>query len=217
VYIHDRNRLHRVSTNGIITTVADSFKLSQSEITPGGMTVDSANNIYVLNRTYGVIKVDPTTGDLSSQVLDIDPITDNNDAQISNLASSDMFLSVNVLKYPSGISIESDKRTYISDTGNNRVLLVDEDGKAYVIRAGNPENLPTISGKTTPLNRPGNTALAQPGRLLVTDTANHRVLVFERWFDVSDPSKTNHKEKKDAPKKTMLQYIQDWNPFKKSK
>lgn len=84
-------------------------------------------------------------------------------------------LGVGSLKNPSDIFVASDRRVYLSDTGNNRVIFMDQDYKV----------LKTITqffdGATVhSLNKPEGLFVTDAGEVYIADTGNGRVVVLDR-------------------------------------
>ena len=123
VYIADRgnNRIRKVDTSGIISTVAFETSLLNE---PSGVFGDSLNNIYIASTgKHRIIKVNwvgPTgisvvagNGDFASAS---DPNGDGGSARAARV------------KNPSGVSLDTSGNIYIADSGNNRIRKVDTSG-----------------------------------------------------------------------------------------
>ena len=84
------------------------------------------------------------------------------------------------LRGPGGVAVTSDGRVVITDTWNDRVLLVATDGKSIATLAGTGEpgaHLDANNPTNTQLRGPVGVAVTGDGRVVITDTENHRVLM----------------------------------------
>ncbi|MBA3490005.1 MAG: hypothetical protein H0T78_10800 [Longispora sp.] len=83
------------------------------------------------------------------------------------------------LNNPSGVAIDVTGRLLIADSTNHRILAIAPDGSASVIAGtGHKGNILGATGTTTQLNNPRSVAIDAMGRVLITDSMNHRVLVI---------------------------------------
>jgi len=89
------------------------------------------------------------------------------------------------LKEPSGVTELRNGRVLIADTGNNRVLVVSKDGDSVDLFAGATRGNSVVRGdsivqgdpKEIVLWRPSGVTELRDGRILITDSGNHRVLI----------------------------------------
>lgn len=77
------------------------------------------------------------------------------------------------LDWPHNADRQADGTVVISDTGNNRVLIVDHDG----IVLWDSDSVPLSDGST--LDYPNDANLLDTGNLLITDRNNHRVIEID--------------------------------------
>ncbi len=73
------------------------------------------------------------------------------------------------LNDPQDIYIDEQDRIYIADTGNNRIIILDKNGK--LVRAIEPQE-----GSAYQLSEPGGVTTDKEGNLYVGDTGNKRIL-----------------------------------------
>lgn len=156
-----------------------NFRLS-----PGGVALDNAGNVYVTNQgMYGrVVKlapgsstpsVLPFTGLYEPQGLAVDGagtvyVTDFNNrvVKLAPGSNTQTELPIDGLNYPEGLAVDSAGSVYVADRGNNRVVKLDE--------ANNQTDLP-FNG----LKHPDAVALDTAGNVYVTDSDNNRVLKLD--------------------------------------
>ncbi len=128
VYIADtaNERIRKVDTNGIITTIAGNGKndypgdgraaTSASFNDPVGIALDSAGNLYIADRRNDVIRMVARSSGIITTIAGIGG-TDGE--------SGDGGLALNAqLSFPTGIAVDAVGRVYIGDTGNVRVRVL---------------------------------------------------------------------------------------------
>lgn len=157
-----------------------NFRLS-----PGGVTLDNAGDVYVTNQgMYGrVVKlapgssspsVLPFTGLYEPQGLVVDGngtvyVTDFNNRVVKLDAGSNnqTELPFDGLNYPEGLAVDTSGAVYVADRGNDRVVKVDA--------GSNQQTVLPFNG----LQNPDGVAVDSAGNVYVTDTDNDRVLKLD--------------------------------------
>ena len=153
-----------------------NFRLS-----PGGVALDKAGNVYVTNQGMrgkvvmlaagsNVATVLPFTDLYEPQGLAVDGsgnayVTDFNNRVVKLAAGSNdpTELPFTGLNYPEGVAVDAVGNVYVADRGNNRVVQL----------------APGSSNQTvllTDLNHPDGVAVDNAGNVFVTDSDNNRVL-----------------------------------------
>jgi sugar lactone lactonase YvrE len=138
IYIADsnNNRVRKVDTSGIITTVAgngtagyscaNGIATSVGLHSPKGVAVDISGNLYIADYGNQCIRKVDTLGNITT-------IAGNGTASYSG----DFLPAINAaLNYPTSVSVDSLGNIYIADYVNNRVRMVDTAGVITTI-AGN--------------------------------------------------------------------------------
>ncbi len=151
-------------------------------LSPGGVALDSAGNVYVASEAmYGRVvelasgsttpTVLPFTGLYEPQGVAVDTnaniyVTDFNNRLVKLAAGSNnqTLLPMTGLNYPEGVAVDSAGSVYVADRGNNRVVKL-------AAESNNQSVLPF-----TGLNNPDGVAVDGSGNVFVTDSDNHRVV-----------------------------------------
>lgn len=142
----DNNRIRKVDAAGIIATVAGDGTDAQLSH-PEGVAVDSAGNVYIADTgNYRIRKVD-TGGDITTVAGD-----GTRGSPLNGVPATS-----SPLNQPTGVAIGGDGNLYISDSGSNKVLMV--------------QLVPDVS-PDAPAITPGGGHFASPQTVTVCITAN---------------------------------------------
>ena len=151
-------------------------------LSPGGVAVDTAGNVYVSSEgMYGRVvalaagsnatTVWPFTGLYQPQGLAVDGagsvyVADFNNRVVKLAAGSNdqTVLPFTGLNYPEGVAVDSAGNVYVADRGNDRVV--------ELTAGSNNQTVLPFDG----LKDPDGVAVDSAGNVLVTDTDNNRVL-----------------------------------------
>ena len=174
VYISnaDDNHVRKVTPSGIISTYAGNGKLIPkngpalaSGMTPLGLAVDSAGNLYIADQTGAIEEVD-TSGNLT--ILAGQPgfggyAGDGGPALDAKLCQ------------PSSLTLDDARNIYVADTCNRIIRKIDANGVITTI-AGQPQ-VHGYSGDGGPainaeLGGPTDVAFDNMGNLYIADSAN---------------------------------------------
>src|SRR3989454_4287472 len=163
----NNNRIRKVSSDGIITTVAgngsqgfsgDGGPAINAQLAgPNSVAVDSAGNLFILDFYNNRIRK------VSS------------DGIITTIAGNAQ------LNHPQGIAVDSDGNLFIADTYNLRILKVSSDGIITTV-AGNGtygfsgDGGPAINARLSP----SGVAVDSAGNLFIADKPPHSQSLFQR-------------------------------------
>jgi len=178
LYISDysNNRIRKVDTKGIITTVAGNGSLSYSGdngpaisagLNPYGVAVDAIGNLYIADCSNQRIRKVDANGIISTVAGD----GSSGYSGDNGPADSAQF------KYPRGVAVDATGNIFIADSSNNRIRKVDTNGIITTI-AGNGS--PGYSGDNEPainaqLNKPIGVAVDATGNIFIADSSNNRI------------------------------------------
>lgn len=182
IYISDTSnrRVRKVDSNGLINTIAgigatgsngDGGLAINAKLTPYGISVDGAGNVYFVDASGGRIrKID--TGGLISTVAGKGGVGFSGDGGMATEAR---------LAYPYGVALDGSGNIYIADSSNNRIRKVDTTGIITTI-AGNGDN--SYSGDGGPaisaaLKNPSGVTVTDSGIIYIADTNNNRIRKFD--------------------------------------
>lgn len=193
IYIADYNNavVRKVDAHGIITTFAGNglFRyagdggtaISASFISPAGITVDAAGNVYVSDMRGGVVRKIDAAGNITTPAgrYRIDDIVSIYYAAIGDGGPAESA----ILSYPLGVAIDANGNLDIADTLDGRIRQVVGGTANYTANAVGLITSQSISVGITPA-----TGLAgQPGATFVAvQLLNGQIYVLESagWSDL---------------------------------
>jgi uncharacterized protein (TIGR03437 family) len=170
-------RIRKIGTDGTISTFAGIGNpnsqgdggpaLSAGINQPGGLALDSAGNLYVVDTIGQRVRKITTDGTITT-IAGTGIIGFSGDGGPATLAQ---------LSYPRGVYVDAAGTVFIADTFNNRIRAVTEDGKIQTI-AGNGafgDSADGVSATDAALRYPRAVVPNGSGGLYLLDTDNHRV------------------------------------------
>ena len=176
VYIADsgNNRIRKVSTNGVITTIAGTgipgfagdggAAFSAQLDNPSGVAVDSSGNVYVADTYNNVIRKISSLGVITT---------------IAGLGYSDYSgdggPATNATFYfPGGVALDSAGNIYVADTYNNAIREIFTNGIINTVAGNNTASYYGDGGPATAaaLDTPYGLALDAIGNIYIADTYN---------------------------------------------
>lgn len=184
VFVADtaNNRIRRIDTAGVITTIAgtgeagvsgDAGPAKAAQLSgPRGITFDQAGNLFVADTGNSRIRKIDTAGAITTATGDVPGCY----AWTGNTGDP-AGAAVSGLCYPSDILVDFGGNLYITDTGNHRVRKVDTFGAATTF-AG--LSVPGYAGDGTAallamFDSPAGLALDAGGNFYVADSGNGRI------------------------------------------
>jgi sugar lactone lactonase YvrE len=188
-------RIRKVSTNGIITTVAgngsggfsnDGGPATNATLSsPYGVAVDATGNLFIADTYNGRIREVSTNGIITTVAGDsgIFPAVVASASDGSLAYASDSGPATNAwLDRPFGVAVDAAGNLFIADTYNYRICRVDTQGMITTV-AGIGPGYPvygSYSGDGGPainanLNYPYGVAVDASGNLFIADSSNNRI------------------------------------------
>ena len=181
LYIADtaNNRIRKVDTNGIISTLAgrgpsypssgrysgDGGMAITADLNwPTGVAVDASGNMYIADNQNQRIRMVNTSGIITT-------VAGNGGKTYSGDGGAATNTSLN---YPEGVALDALGNLYIADTGNSRIRKVDTNGIITTV-AGGSFGVDGGAATNASLNLPGCLAFDSAGSLYIADQGNGRV------------------------------------------
>ncbi len=174
LYIADwGNRIRKVNTSGIITTVAgngntgysgDGGAAASAQLAnPEGVAVDVSGDLYIADWGNSRIRKVSAAGNISTLVGG--PVGDGGLGALGSLSQ------------PVGVARDSAGNTYIADTNENRVRKVAANGTITTVAGTGTLGYSGDGGPAASawLNQPRGLALDASGNLYIADSNNYRI------------------------------------------
>jgi len=179
LYIADQynNRIRKVDTNGIITTVAGNrdsgysgdggAATNTSLYYPVGVVLDTFGNLYIADQYNNRIRKVDANGIITTVAGSSTPPYSGDGGAATNA----------YLDNPVGVAVDSAGDLYIADQGNNRVRKVDTNGIITTVAGNGGFSYSGDGGAATSasLSSPAGVALDSLGNLYVADAGNNRI------------------------------------------
>ncbi len=179
LYVADsqNNRIRKISSSGIITTVvgtgAQDFSGDGGQAVlaslnfPTAVAIDKDGNLYVADTDNNRIRKVTIDGMIRS----IAGIT------VDGFSGDDGQATEAELNYPMGIAVDATGNVYIADTGNHRVRKIAANGIISTVFGTGAEGFSGDDGLgvNAQLYSPNGIALDASGNLYVADQLNHRI------------------------------------------
>jgi sugar lactone lactonase YvrE len=179
IYVADteNNRVRRISTTGVITTVAGNGTSSSggdggpatnaSLWAPRGLALDAVGNLYITEFSGNRVRKVSPTGIISSV------------AGTGGWGSGgDGGPAINaLLANPSGVAVNTQGNIYVADYNNSKIRRIDSQGTITTISGDGFQGYTGDGGPAgaARLKLPYRVAFDASGNLLVLDTGNNRV------------------------------------------
>jgi sugar lactone lactonase YvrE len=165
---HDNNRVRKVSTNGIITTVAgngtsgylgDGGAATNANLSPTGVAVDAFGNLFIADQDNSRVRKVSTNGIITTIA--------------GGGGGSDGGAAANAsLNHPFDVKVDSYGNIFIADTVNQRIRKVSTNGIITTF-AGGGSGGDGGTATNASLNYPSGVAVDNTGNIFIADTDNN--------------------------------------------
>lgn len=183
IYIGDtfNNVVRKVSTSGIITTVAgtgtggysgDGGAATSAQLAdPFGVAVDAAGNLYIADSLNNVIRKVSSSGNISTVA--------GNQSKGAGYSGDGSAATSAQLNQPYGLAVDQAGNIFIADTFNNVVRRVSTSGVITTVAGTGTAGYAGDGGAPTSakLNQPYGVSVDQTGSLYIADSGNNVVRV----------------------------------------
>ena len=171
----DNNVIRKVSTTGVITTVAgngtqgysgDGGSADSAELnSPEGVAVDASGNLFIGDVTNNRIRKVSTSGIITT-------VAGNGTLGYSGDGGS---ATSAALAYPSGVAVDASGNLFIAD--NNRIRKVSTSGVITTVAGNGTRGYSGDGGSadSAELNSPRGVAVDTSGNLFIADQGNNRI------------------------------------------
>ncbi|GAB3993632.1 hypothetical protein GCM10028807_29390 [Spirosoma daeguense] len=171
------NRIRKVTTSGIITTIAGNGSYgfsgdggnatSATLANPYGVAIDGSGNLYIADQKNQRIRKVSTSGIITT-IAGNGNIGFGGDGGLATLANLDN---------PSAVSIDGNGNLFITDLGNQRIRKVNTSGVITTVAGNGSSGFGGDGGNATlaSLNNPDGIAVDESGNLYVADRYNDRI------------------------------------------
>lgn len=181
----DNQRIRKIDTNGIITTIAgtgtagfsgDGGAATAARLNaPHGVGVDAQGNVYIADSTnYRIRKVTPA-GVISTVAGNGEVITINPNGTISGNGDNGPAVNANIV--PWDVKVDAAGNLYISDWLNHRIRRVDTAGVITTVAGTGAAGYSGDGGAAADarINAPTGLKVDAAGNVYFADSMNHRV------------------------------------------
>jgi sugar lactone lactonase YvrE len=186
LYIADsgNNRVRKLQTNGIITTIAgngqtylngnlnqvgDGGPATNAALAlPAGLALDKSGNLFIADNWHQTIRKMDTNGNINT----VAGKTGFNGYTGDNIPATTAELT-----FPSGVAVDATGNLFIADTGNNRIRKVNTSGTITTFAGTGTAGYSGdgSSATTAKVNSPAGVSVDANGNVFVADTGNQSI------------------------------------------
>ena len=161
------NRIRRIAPDGDVATFAgngpgfaDGIGGAAAFDTPSSLAVDLLGNLYVADTgNHAIRKVSPQGAVTTLAGTGIAGFRDGDAAQAQ-------------FRAPMGVAVDAIGRVYVADTWNDRIRVIEPDGRVRTLAGGERPGFADGAGEAARFDTPTALAVAGDGTVWVADTGN---------------------------------------------
>ena len=176
----DNDRIRKVDSSGVITTVAgngmrgfsgDGAAATAARLNqPRGMALDGSGNLYIADRSNHRIRKVDSAGDIST-------VAGNGMPSFSGDGAAAVAAQ---LEFPEDVALDGSGNLYIADKNNHRIRKVDSAGNISTVAGVDTFGYGGFRGDgaaavAAQMQEPRGVALDGSGNLYIADTGNNRI------------------------------------------
>jgi len=175
LYVADanNNRIRKITSDGVVTTLAGNGNATFSDGTgtnasfnsPFSVSVDSSGNVYVADYSNNRIRKITPTGVVTTL------------AGSGNATFVDGTGAAAGFYWPSGVAVDSSGNVYVADYGSNRIRKITSAGVVTTLAGSGAASF--ADGINASFNSPIGVGLDNSGNVYVADFANQRIRRIE--------------------------------------
>ena len=170
----EANRIRRIAPDGSLSTFAgsdegfaDGIGAAAKFHTPSSLAIDRLGNLYVADTGNHAIRKISRNGRVTTLAGNGLPGFRDGDGALAQFRA------------PMGVAVDAGGRVYVADTWNDRIRVIERDGRVRTLAGGDGAGLADGRGDTARFDTPTAVAAAGDGRLWIADTGNGAL----RWID----------------------------------
>ncbi len=173
VYVadHHNHRIRKISTAGVVTTLAgsgnrsylDGIGTAASFNQPYDIVLDNSGNMYVGDNDNHRVRKISTAGVVTTF------------AGSGNTAYADGIGTAASFFWLCGVAIDSNGNLYVADFNNNRIRKISPAGVVTTLAGSGNYDFADGAGATASFRHPYSVAVDENGNVYVADTENHRI------------------------------------------
>ena len=167
----DNNRIRKITSSGVVTTLAGTATAGYGDGTgtaaffsaPHGIAADSSGNMYVTEAGNNRIRKITSSGVVTTL------------AGTSVAGYADGTGTAARFSAPKGIAVDSEGNIYVADTGNNRIRKITPSGVVSTFAGTATAGYGDGTGTAARFSAPHGIAADSEGNMYVADTGNNRI------------------------------------------
>jgi sugar lactone lactonase YvrE len=173
LYVSDwaNDLIRKISPAGIVTNLAgngdrgskDGMGDAASFYLPGGLTTDSAGNIFVADTYNNLIRKISPRGEVTTLAGNTHPGAANGKGSAASFS------------HPAGVAVDAEGNLFVADAGNNKIRKISPDGTVTTLAGSGIRGAANGKDTTVSFNKPMGIATDQSGNIYVADYQNNLI------------------------------------------